>query len=624
MKHASLFSWARRIWSLRFIAEILCLSLFWLLILSIFLSSGIQNANTYYQYDGSSIVRTSLPFFADTESEYLDVHIRFALNPLHAAKYVITPDDCIETLTINGREIIAAKGLCLKRPGHLLHLPNLQTGENTIFLRLHDTGGQGGVSMRPSFIDPLIFTLLLILFSIGLWISIRIIRTSGGKWETCVLPIIILLAFVLRMSLSGHGGFGGDIHLNQEWSRSAVQLGIVESYNQQVNSEVMLPNYPPLSIAMFAATGYIFKQFYSPDFDPDHPIFDIIIKLPAIFADLLTIIVVYLLLIPMGGRKKALLTSLLYGLHPAVLHDSTIWGQTDSVFTLFMCLAILFTQKQRWFWVGFMVGSAILFKMQAIIALPVLAIVAGLHWRRWLMMFMGVIVITLPTITPFLIQGSINKITDIYLHSVGYYSTLSLNAYNVWVMLYTSDTGKSATDLFLHVISYRTLGLILWILVILSVTFGWMSAIRNDVKEEGKTGVLMLSAALIAYAFFLFNAEMHERYLFPYMALSLPLVFLGRKGLILYLSSSLLFLLNLTSLVAFGESDRILIQETFGEALPVAVATANVIVFVITWRFLYLYQRNIAKKGTIKDFLSMIRHWSTRKAFKAIWMHLSR
>jgi hypothetical protein len=191
-------------------------------------------------------------------------------------------------------------------------------------------------------------------------------------------------------------------------------------------------------------------------------------------------------------------------------------------------------------------------------------------------------------------------------------------------MLYTRDTGKSATDLFLNIASYRTFGLIFWMIVIISVTFGWMTAIRNDVKEKGKTGVLMLSASMIAYAFFLFNAEMHERYLFPYMAFGLPLLLLGRKGVIVYASASLLFLLNLVSIVAFTDVDRIIVQETFGEALPVAVATANMIVFFITWRFLYVYQRQTVGTGPIGNIYLSYRRLIGCTAIQSMRSRLSR
>ncbi len=64
--------------------------------------------------------------------------------------------------------------------------------------------------------------------------------------------------------------------------------------------------------------------------------------------------------------------------------------------------------------------------------------------------------------------------------------------------------------------------------------------------------------ALTAYSFFIFNTEMHERYLFPLMALSLPLIFVSRRGAILYLLGSVLFWLNLLGVMPLGTVDRAL------------------------------------------------------------------
>lgn len=591
MKQSTFWHWFNHPrWSTSFVIELGAAVALWAMVGAVLLSLNMRDLQASYQFEGFDPVQTSIPFLADTQSDYLNVDMRFSLNPLHARRFVIIPDDCIEALIVNDDVIDEANGLCLRSPGYHLVLNALEPGENTMFVRLKDNGGQGGFSIRVSFLDPLVFTFTLLLILLTLWIAMRAIRVCGGSPEAAALPFIILLGLLLRLSLSGHGGFGGDIHLNQEWARSAVELGIVESYSQQVDPEVMLPNYPPLSIALFQMTGHVFQQFFSPEFDDEAPIFRILIKLPAIIADLLTVIVLFFILSPIAGRRSAVLGSLLYAMQPAVIHDSSVWGQIDSVFTLFLCLTILAMLKNHWILAGAMIAAAILFKMQSIILLPVIAVAAGPDWRRWIKGVTGVAIISIPTLLPFVVSGSMDSISKIYVNSVGYYSGLSSSAYNLWVMLYGRDTGKASTDLLFDFITYRQLGLLLWLIVIACVTIGWSPAIQRDIKLRGKTGVTMFSAALIAYAFFLFNAEMHERYLFPYMALGLPLLLTGGRGIIMYIASSLLFFINLESLVAIGQWDLQLIQVEFLQGHPVAVATAQVIVFFLTWRHLHLYQ----------------------------------
>lgn len=603
-------------WNAAFIAEISVCTLLLAGSLAAALSLGIYNTRAVYQYDNRESHETAVPFVMEGEGDSFTVNVTFSLNALHASTFVIGGDDCLEEMMVNGEAVRNVAGLCNLHPGHAIHLPGLNVGENTLSARVRDTGGKGGFMMRTSWLDPLLLTLVLFMAALFSWVGARLILLRKNVAEAAFLPAIIALAFLIRLSLSWHGGFGGDIHLNQEWSRSAVQLGMVQSYNEQVNPEVMLPNYPPLNILMFATAGYFYKYTISPDFDPDGPMFRIIIKLPAIFADLITVVVLFFVLLPMAGRRKALFASLLYAVHPAVFHDSSIWGQTDSVFTLFMCLSLLSAQRHRWLLAGMAVTAALLFKMQAIIILPVLAVIAGLYWRRWLLMIAGGAIVTVPVMIPFIAKGMLQKFVDIFINSVGYYSSLSSNAYNLWVMLYSKDTGKSATDLFLNVMEHRTAGLILWGIVIVSVTVGWMRSIAHDIETKGKTGVVFLSAALIAYSFFLFNAEMHERYLFAYMALGLPLVLTGRKGILLYLSASFLFLLNLVSLVAFSDFDRVLVQETFGKSHPVAIATAHMIVFFLTWQHLHAYQKSTisGKKRALFAFIRSLNPFASDKS----------
>ncbi len=589
-------------WNAAFIAEIF-VGLFLISAgLASMLSLGMRDMSASYQYDGMESHETSIPFLAEGEGSYFNITATFRMNPLHASWFVIGPDDCVEEMIVNGQPIDDITGLCNFHPGRVVRLP-LQSGENTLSMRIRDTGGQGGLMLRTAWTDPLLLSLLVIILLLASWIGARLMLLRPESKGIALFPAVIAIAFVIRLGLSWHGGFGGDISLNQDWSKSAVRLGLIQSYSEQLKSDTMLPNYPPLSIGMFALTGYVYQSTLSPNFNEEAPIYRVIIKLPAILADLVTIIVLYLILIPLGGRKRSFLAAALYAVHPAVIHDSAVWGQIDSVFTLFLCLTVLCMQRHRWMLAGVLMASALLIKMQSLLLVPVVVVAAGFDIRRWIRLMAGGLSVTVLTVIPFAIYGALDKLMNVYAGSVGFYNTLSYNAYNFWVMLYTRETGKSATDLFFGPLSHRMFGLIAWFIVIGSVTVLWFPAIQQDIKSKGKTGVTMLSAALIAYAFFLFNAEMHERYLFPFMALGLPLLLLGRKSAILYMSASILFTLNLVSLVAFSDIDRMILQETFKEAHPVAIATANMIVFACVWIFAHAYQKTTVKPGFWKTLI---------------------
>lgn len=539
-----------------------------------------------YRYEGASSQPTSIPFSVESQSTHLEVTMQFALRTLHASRFVVGPDDCIESMVVNGEIVEEASDLCNTYPGKAIHLPMLQKGSNTVALRIRDTGIWGGLEFRVSHRDPFWLAFSLLLLLTVSWLGMRVLKAAGYRGTTLAMPLLIGLSLCAHLSLGWHQGYGGDIYLNTEWTKSAVEFGVPRSYQQQVHPDVMLPNYPPLGIELFAMTGHVYKAFFSDNFDASN--FHQFIKLPAMLADLLTIIVLFLLLIPLGGKRKAFWASSLYAFHPAVLHNSAVWGQTDAIFTLFLCVTLLCLQRSRWFLAGMAIMAGVLLKMQAIILLPVVAAAAALRWRRWMYGAAGSGIVLMITLLPFLYAEALHIVWRVYANTVGYYSSLSSNAFNFWVMLYSKDTGRSATDLFFSTVSYRTFGIALWLTVIIIVLIAGRRSLQTDVATRGKTGMLMLSAALIAYAFFLFNAEMHERYLFPYMALALPLVVMGKRGIALYTAASLLFVLNLTSVLPFGAWDHQLVQVKWAEWIPVAVGAAHLLIFVLTCWYIYL------------------------------------
>lgn len=552
---------------------------------------GPRFSEAIIQPDQQEALSADIPFYVPDIAEYFDVRVDFTLAPLHATHLIIAPDDCVEVLMVNNELIPAAQGKCGYHAGHAFALQNLKRGMNSLYVRVHNTGGPGGLDVRVAYADPLFFSIIILLLLSLSWAASRIIRLFTQSRETSLLPFVIAVALLLRMFLIWHDGHGSDLHLNKEWGLSAMRLGIVESYTRQVDPGMGVPNYPPLNIVAFATGGLVYELFAEQPFDPDSPASHAIIKLPAIAADLVTIIVLFALLIPLGGRRKALAAVALYAIHPAIIHDSAVWGQTDALFTLFMCLALLSLQKKWWFAAGCMLGTALLFKAQALVMLPVLAAAGDVRWRRWLSGAAGGLVAALLVLSPFLLQGATDKILDMYQSSVGYYTSLSLNAHNVWVMLYTNDTGRDSTQLFFNLVSYRTFGIVVWCVFTVIAWLLWRRSIQDDIRTGGRRGMLMLFAAFVAYAFFMFNAEMHERYLFPYLALGLPLLLTGPRGIMLYIAASLLFLLNLIALTPFGEFDKWLFHQEFGKALPVVVATGQTIVFFMTWRHIHRWQR---------------------------------
>ncbi|OIO55530.1 hypothetical protein AUJ46_01005 [Candidatus Peregrinibacteria bacterium CG1_02_54_53] len=110
-----------------------------------------------YRFDGKQSGTGSNPLFVKSEGEYLYMRLSLLLPIGQPTTFKIKPDDCIETLMINDREVNPdiAKYCDYTKYGRALDLSSyLKTGENTFVFRLKDTGGKAGLRIAPHYTTP--------------------------------------------------------------------------------------------------------------------------------------------------------------------------------------------------------------------------------------------------------------------------------------------------------------------------------------------------------------------------------------------------------------------------------------------------------------------------------------
>lgn len=381
----------------------------------------------------------------------------------------------------------------------------------------------------------------------------RLTRPMSGF----LLATVVVTGFLVRLSVSSHEGLFSDIDLNERWGKSAIVLGFAHSYERQLEDGI-LPNHAPLSVGSFTLMAGVYRAAFSPQMELHTLTYRILIKLPAIIADMILVVLLGWYFRRWGSAEQGLLVSTAYAFHPAVIYDSAIWGQTDALPVLFIVLGIAaLTQRKLWI-TGVWSALAIMSKAQAIAILPALVLPAFRFPRTAIRAVISGSVIVFLIFLPFFAAHTADTLWNVYTHSVGYYPILSSAAYNFWWALFLDSTSTtSSTDLLFGIMSYRTIGVLLYV----SFTLWGIAALRHwwmsDTEAERWNG-LLLAAAIASYAFFLFNTEMHERYLFPFMALGLPMLFQGRRMAVTYCCSSLLFLLNMMGYLQFGVIDRAL------------------------------------------------------------------
>jgi Gpi18-like mannosyltransferase len=333
-------------------------------------------------------------------------------------------------------------------------------------------------------------------------------------------------------------------------------------------------------VLLLGAAGRAYHSLVSTNFDTGLPECRFFMKLPAIVADGATAIVLFFVVkkLKSGSVAWGLTAGLAYAVHPAVIYDSMAWGQIDSVFSCFALVTVVALVSGRWALVGAFGALALLTKLQAVVVMPMAAVLCLLERRRLVRATFSAAATTVAVFASFLSGPALQAIKGVYLGSAGFYSVLSMQGYNAWVALFgLGEADRSDLDLFFGAVRYRTVGVALFAVCATAFALVGLRRLRLATTHESRARILFLVSALTAYAFFLVNTEVHERYLFALMPLALPLAFLGRTEGWLYLASSSLFFLNLLGPLPWTNLDRALFREL--PNLPAFIGACHILVF---------------------------------------------
>ena len=110
------------------------------------------------------------------------------------------------------------------------------------------------------------------------------------------------------------------------------------------------------------------------------PTFLALLKLPALLADLAVARLIFARLRP-GRKRFAWMAALAFALNPALLLNSTIWGQTDSVLALLALLSFLALGDRRFELAWSLAALAILTKPQALLVVPLFVLWPWGWWK---------------------------------------------------------------------------------------------------------------------------------------------------------------------------------------------------------------------------------------------------
>ncbi len=428
------------------------------------------------------------------------------------------------------------------------------------------------------------------------------------------LLLLFALGLGIRLVLAGHSeGLSFDVGLFRQWSDRLVQRGPAHFYEPGYFAD-----YPPGYLYVLFVLGKMSRLLRG------EPPSIGVLKLPAIIADVGVAVFALLLAaritprgsagrIPLGAAAAAAIL-----LNPGLILVSAVWGQVDSVLALLVLAGIYALTTGRPSMPREMCGVALLAiavatKPQAVLALPVLAIVvvrrhlgvgaSGL--RAWSNIVARVgLYIVLATAVVMAMFGPFGvgptEIPGFYRSAGSVYPFTSLWAFNVWgaAGFYRRDVGPGGVTVG-GVVAYYV-GLTAFAVATIALM---VRAWRSFARGVDANAVAVFGAVAVTCAAFALLTRMHERYLYLAVAGLAPLVGhrLFRRALA---TMSVFFFFNVHFVyVLFSHSSsppghawtiQPVYDALFGmardawqrKALSIATATVCLAVATLGWRWL--------------------------------------
>ncbi|HSN75332.1 MAG TPA: glycosyltransferase 87 family protein [Anaerolineae bacterium] len=379
------------------------------------------------------------------------------------------------------------------------------------------------------------------------------------------------------------------------WMNYGAEHGLAQLYLQGEP----LVNYPPFFLSLLVGLGKVYALLV-PSLEHT-PLQSALIRLPGVAADMAVGALLYLAARQIEQKRGwtsrlPLLAAGLWLFNPAVIYVSSVWGQVDSIHTLWMLAALLAALHKHWGWSGLLLGLALLTKLQAIIVAPLLVLLAWWSgWRSLARWFGAAAVTVVAGLLPLWASGALQPVLDLYFGSVGFYPAMSMNAYNPWFIahLRTREVlGYWVEDstAVLGPITLRHLGLGLlagYVLLVIWILIRRWRAPSNEPAPWASAAQqlgIFFAAGLLIFGFFMLATEMHERYILPALAPLALTAALLRPTRVPFVLLSVTALLNLIHVLPVTR-DQIQLMETLPD-IRIHISVANTALFVWwTWLF---------------------------------------
>lgn len=349
---------------------------------------------------------------------------------------------------------------------------------------------------------------------------------------------IIFAAFVLRIILALLAEHG-DVINYYWWSKDLIEHGFLGFYERSI-SNAMPPTYPPVTSYIFWASGALHELIWKvawflnvriPLF-PSNFIFWLespkgwyfTNKLPAIFADVGIIWLLYKFVGELRNKKTAILAASFFAFSPPFWYSSSFWGQTDSIYALPLIGAFYALHKNHKIVSVFLYTLSILTKPTGVFALPIFAIwwIKKAKLRNYYWAAIVFVVSVLLIYLPFHPDNLVPWIINFYSKSLGgELNYIVANAFNFWGLVHGFNEVVETTP-FLGLPSHLVGYFIYTLVAVLAVYLIWS-------RTKLSTPKALFIALLFSFFAFLVLPRIHERYFYPALLLLVPLAGIDKK-----------------------------------------------------------------------------------------------
>lgn len=346
-------------------------------------------------------------------------------------------------------------------------------------------------------------------------------RAIRNGWA--VLAALLVVALVVRLAVLPIPGHDGDVRVMARWAERMAEVGPWAFYegSGSVYPALLYVLWP---LGLVLGTDALLGA----------------IKGLSIPFDLGIGVLLFATCRPSLGTGRALLVAGIYLLNPAVILAGPIWGQVDSAGTLAFVAALVASAAGRNGWAAALGVTAALFKPQfgivlfPVVVFAVIRAVAGRRLRPVLSAVGGGLAAYLLIGGPLLLHPP--RYLGLLVETATRHELASVHAFNPWGMLF----GFEAPD--------PAIALPAALLLLAGIAASLLRLRRGQGLID-----LLATGALLAMALYFLPTRVHERYLFPAMALLAPLAPLGLTlgfayaGLTAGFAASLLWVLHVTT-----------------------------------------------------------------------------